>query len=66
MNQNLFFCEIDNLTDYDMILGERSLRRMKAQINFFEYKLTYTVPTDEPIQELQKINFINDSLDRGN
>lgn len=61
MNQNLDFCEIDSLTDYDMILGERSLRKMKAQINFFEYKLYYTVPVDELNLEEQKINFINDS-----
>lgn len=65
LKQNLEFFEIDKLIDFDMILGEKSLRKMKAQINFFEYKLYYSVPKDNITEEkqkieLQRINFTND------
>lgn len=32
LNQNLDFIELDSLKDFDMILGEKSLREMKAQL----------------------------------
>jgi len=43
-----------------MILGEKSLRKMKAQINLFEYKLYYSIPKEE--QKIQRVNFTNNSL----
>ena len=33
LKQKLEFLEMDKLTDFDMILGERSLRKMKARIH---------------------------------
>lgn len=36
---DLTFFEINELVDYDMILGEQGLRQIKATINFFEYKI---------------------------
>lgn len=49
-----------------MLLGVRSLRKMKAKINLFECKLYYTVPkekenSDSQNSDTQKINFTNDS-----
>lgn len=66
LKQCLEFSEFDKLTDFDMILGERSLRKMKAKINLFEYKLYYTVPvveenSDSLNSDTQKLNFTNDS-----
>lgn len=52
---DLTFFEINELTDYDMILGEQGLREIKASINFFEYKIYY----QEPITS-HRINFTND------
>lgn len=59
LNQNLDFFEIDKLSDFDMILGEKSLRKMKSQINLFEYKLYYSIPKEE--RRIQKINFTNNN-----
>lgn len=66
LKQCLEFFEFDKLTDFDMILGERSLKKMKARIDFHEYKLYYTVPTAEENlvscePEVHKINFTNDN-----
>lgn len=61
LKQNLEFFEINELKDYDMILGEKSLRKMKTQINFFEYKLYFMVPMGKN-DEKQKINFTNDNF----
>lgn len=44
LNYDLTFFEIDELVDYDMILGEQGLRQMRATVNFFEYKLYYKKP----------------------
>lgn len=66
LNQDLDFIEMDRLTDFDMMIGERSLRKMKAKINLFEYKLTYSIPTQkqknelQQIKSVQRINFTND------
>lgn len=60
------FFEIDELRDYDMILGERSLRRMKAQIIFFEYKIYYSVPQITRGVESQRLNFTNDDPNYAN
>lgn len=66
LKQCLEFFEFDKLTDFDMLLGVRSLRKMKAKINLFECKLYYTVPkekenSDSQNSDTQKINFTNDS-----
>lgn len=58
LKQNLEFFEIDKLNDFDMILGEKSLRKMKAQVNFFEYKLYYSIPQRDEAK-LEEINFTN-------
>lgn len=60
LHQDLEFFELDKLCDFDMILGEKSLREMKAQMNFFEYKFYYTIPKENSVLETQTINFIND------
>lgn len=60
LKQNLHFYEFDKLHDFDMILGEKSLREMKAQINLFEYKLYYSIPKENQKNNTQKINFTND------
>lgn len=62
LKQRLEFFEFDKLTDFDMILGERSLRLMKAKLDLFEYKLSYTVPLSNEkmvpqTSESQKIHF---------
>lgn len=44
LNHDLTFFEIDELVDFDMILGEQGLRQIKADINFFEYKMNYQTP----------------------
>lgn len=54
-NYNLTFFEIEELTEYDMILGDQGLRQIKAKI-FFEYKICYQKPSLS-----HKINFTNDS-----
>lgn len=61
LNQDLEFYEINKLSDFDMILGEKSLREMKAQINLFEYKLYYSFPKEELKMEIQRVNFTNDN-----
>lgn len=61
LKQDLEFFEINELKDFDMILGEKSLRKMKAQINFFEYKLYYTIPKNISEIKPQTINFTNDN-----
>lgn len=40
LKHNLEFLELDGLTDFDMMLGSKSLEKMKARINFSEYKFT--------------------------
>lgn len=55
LNNDLCFYEIDELREFDMILGEQGLRKIKAQINFFEYKIYYQECYNE-----QKINYTND------
>lgn len=56
LKRNMYFCEIDELEDFDMILGEKGLREMKAKLDFFDYKLSYSVP-----KKLDRINFTNDN-----
>lgn len=41
LDNDLIFFDIDELNDYDMILGEQGLRQIKAKINLFEYKIYY-------------------------
>lgn len=55
LENDLVFFDIDELTEYDMILGEQGLRQIKAQINLFEYKIYYE-KQDSP----HKINYTND------
>lgn len=57
LQQNLDFYELEQLNDFDMILGEKSLRDMKAKINFFEYRLYYSIPKKI---EILNLNYIND------
>lgn len=54
LGNNLTFFDINELKDYDMILGEQGLRQIKAKIDFFEYKISYN-------QSLisHKINYTN-------
>lgn len=61
LDNDLVFFEIDELTDYDMILGEQGLRQIKARINLFEYKIYY-----EKQIFSDKINFSNDCLEYQN
>lgn len=61
MKQRLEFFEFDKLKDFDMILGEKSLRKMKAKLNLFEYKLYYSIPKVEKNLDLQRINFTIDN-----
>lgn len=56
LNYNLTFFKINELVDYDMILGVQGLREIKATINFFEYRLYYHKPSFS-----HKINYSNDS-----
>lgn len=55
LDNNLVFFDIENLNDYDMILGEQGLRQIKAQINLFEYKLYYQKQATS-----DQINYTND------
>ena len=55
LDYDLTFFEINELVDYDMILGEQGLRQIKATINFFEYKINY----EKPIKS-HMINYTND------
>ena len=54
LGYDLIFFEIDELEDFDMILGEQGLREMKAQINLFEYRIYYRKPC-----LTHKINYTN-------
>lgn len=54
LDNDLVFFDINELTDYDMILGEQGLRQIKAQINLFEYKNFY-----EKQSSLHEINYTN-------
>lgn len=56
LNHDLTFFEINELIDYDMILGEQGLRQIKATINLLENKLYYHEP-----EIRHKINYTNDS-----
>jgi hypothetical protein len=53
---DLTFFEIEELSEYDMILGEQGLEQMRATLSFSEYKLYYEVPKE------QKMNYTNDNL----
>lgn len=53
---HLSFYEIDELNDYDMILGEQGLRVLKAEVNLFDYSLKYKKRIEE-----QKINYTLDN-----
>lgn len=55
LDNDLIFFDIENLIDYDMILGEQGLRQIKAQINLFEYKIYY-----QKNSNMHKINYTND------
>lgn len=57
LDHDLTFFEIDELVDFDMILGEQGLRQIKATVNFFDYKINYQKPIP-----LHKINYTNDHL----
>jgi len=56
LDHDLTFFEINELVDYDMILGEQGLRQIKAVLNFFEYKIYYQEPMIR-----HKINYTNDN-----
>lgn len=56
LDNDLTFFDVNELTDYDMILGEQGLRQIKARINLFEYKIYY-----EKQIFSQKINYTNDN-----
>lgn len=58
LDNDLVFFDIEDLVDYDMILGEQGLRQIKAQINLFEYKIYY-----QKQSSLEKINYTNDCSD---
>lgn len=55
LDNDLTFFEINELTDYDMILGEQGLRQIKAKLDLFEYKISY-----EKQIHSHKINYTND------
>lgn len=55
LDNNITFFDIEELGDYDMILGEQGLRQIKAKINMFEYKLEYQKQIFS-----HKINYTND------
>lgn len=38
----LGFLEIDELKNFDIILGKDSLNKMKAKINLFNYSISFT------------------------
>lgn len=59
LKQNLQFFELDELCDFDMILGEKSMRKMKAELKFYEYVLYYTVPRE--VETTDRINFTIDN-----
>lgn len=54
---DLIFFEIDELKDFNMILGEQGLREIKARIDIFEYKISFSKPC-----LTHKINYTNDCL----
>lgn len=58
LNYDLTFFEINELVDFDMILGEQGLRQMRATINFSEYKLYYY---ENPCAS-HRINYTIDNL----
>lgn len=55
LDYDLTFFEINELNDYDMILGEQGLRQIKAIVNLFEYKIYYQKPITS-----HRINYTND------
>lgn len=55
LDNDLTFFDIENLNDYDMILGEQGLRQIKGQINLFEYKIYYQKQSSS-----DQINYTND------
>lgn len=67
LHQKLDFYELEQLNDFDLILGENGLRKLKAQINFFEYKLYYSVPKEKNSvpkgekMDTQRLNFTIDN-----
>lgn len=56
LGHDLTFFEIKELFDYDMILGDQGLRQIKANLDFFVYKLYYHRPNIQ-----HKINYTNDN-----
>lgn len=61
LHQDLEFFEMDKLHDFDMILGVKSLREMKGSINFFEYKLYYSIPQPDQNVDVQRLYFTNNN-----
>lgn len=61
LKHDLDFFEFDKLNDFDMILGETGLRKMKAHLDFASYKLHYFVPKKAQVDETQVLNYINDN-----
>ncbi len=57
LEHNLTFFETDALEEFDMLLGEQGLRKIKAEINLFEYKLSYKYRAKKESESLQKINY---------
>lgn len=54
------FFEINELTDFDMILGEQGLRQIKARLNLFEYKIYYEKQIHSHQIHSHQINYTND------
>lgn len=61
LDSDITFFEINELVDYDMILGEQGLRQIKAVLNFFEYKICYQKPITS-----HQINYTNDCVEYHN
>lgn len=53
---NLVFYEIDELHDFDMILGVNGLRTIKGEINLFDFSLKYLKHQENPKNQNQ-INY---------
>lgn len=57
LGYDLTFFEIEELKEYDMILGEQGLRQIKAKLDFFTYKLYYDRQSTP-----HRINYTNDNM----
>lgn len=65
LKHNLEFFELDELAEFDMMLGSRSLTQMRARIDFSEYKFYYAIPNSRENSisndtDVQRINYTID------